>query len=109
MKTFLEVQAVRADAVKKTALAHELMKADYRANLAASLVSPFSHIGVDDGETSTGRQKLRCPTSQELVDHVLMTTELLVTAFEQRGWLVPVPPLSTFLQDDGPATGFRSE
>jgi hypothetical protein len=105
-KPFLEVAITRADAVKKLAMQHDLVRPDYRANLATSLIAPFSHIGIDDGETSTGRQKLRVPTPQELVDRVLTTTELLIAGFEQRGWLVEVPPFSTFT-DDGPPTGFR--
>lgn len=105
-KPFLEVSVIRPDALKKQAMHHARMTADYRATLAVGMVPTMAHVGVPDGETSSGEPRMRPQTPQELADCILATTELLIDGFIARGWLVEVPALSTCLEDDGPPAGF---
>ena len=63
-----------------------------RAQLATVLLEKWALVaGIPDGEDSAGRQKMRLPTPEELVDRACVIADEAVSAFERRGWLLELP------------------
>ena len=59
------------------------------AKLAAEFCLRWGMVaGVPDGEDSSGRQKLRLATPDELIDRAVTTVEKLYTVLDDRGHLV---------------------
>lgn len=46
---------------------------------------------IPDGEDSSGRQKLRLPTPQELAERSAGIASALYEEFDTRGWMIPIP------------------
>lgn len=63
---------------------------DYRAILAIDLIRGHTMVAATgDGEDSTGRAKLRLQSIEETVGRAIACADLLVTKFEERGWIGP--------------------
>lgn len=48
--------------------------------------------GIEDGEDSAGRAKLRSATVKEVVDRATEAAATAFEEFERRGWIIDVPP-----------------
>jgi hypothetical protein len=62
----------------------------------------FAQWQVPDGETSSGDQKYRALTPQEVVEHSIATAELMFSELESRGHVVFLPPHDQWPNDSGP-------
>jgi hypothetical protein len=62
----------------------------------------FNQQVVPDGETSSGVQKYRALTPQEIVERSIAIAELLFSELEARGHVVFVPPHDEWPNDTGP-------
>jgi hypothetical protein len=72
------------------------------AELATRLsgLSAVSH--VPDGETSSGHQKYRTLTPQEVAERAIAIAEAVFSELEARGHIVFVPPYDEWPNDSGP-------
>lgn len=60
--------------------------------IAERLITHFGAIACEsDGEDTSGRQKLRLMTPNELVARCFDIADVFCTAARQRGWLIPLP------------------
>lgn len=63
-----------------------------RGEIAVELVSKWGMVaGTPDGEDSTGRQKLRLLTPEELVERACKTSALLVESMQVSNWMLNLP------------------
>jgi len=63
-----------------------------RARFAFSLIEKWGLVAaMPDGEDSSGRAKLRLPSSQELVTRSCEISELVFDECERRGWVIKGP------------------
>ena len=63
-----------------------------RARFAVEFIERWGAIAaIPDGEDSSGRQKLRMMTPQELVTRATQTAEYLFAVLNANGWTVEVP------------------
>ena len=75
---------------------HHTVNFNRRASIAGEFVTKWGMVlGVPDGEDSAGRSRLRLATPTEVVDRAVETADLLMTRFDQLGWLT-----ETTLSDD---------
>ena len=76
----------------------EAEAAEMEARIACSLVEKWGLVsGVPDGEDTSGRQRIRLMSPEEVVDRAIVTSDLLVKAFRERGWMHKLP---TFAESD---------
>lgn len=62
------------------------------ARMAIAFVERWAMVAAEpDGEDSSGRQKLRRMTPDEIVNHACQTATLLWAQFERFGWLTDIP------------------
>lgn len=78
---------------------HDRLAPDARARFALACVERWAMIaGQADGEDSTGRQKGRRMTPDELADHACQCTEKIFAAIEARGWIAHVPAFADLME-----------
>lgn len=71
---------------------HLTTQLDERARLAIVLIEKWGMIaGVDDGEDSSGRSKLRLMTEEEVIDRAVVTAGMFYDRAEELGWSTEVP------------------
>lgn len=71
-----------------------------KAKLARELVIRWGMVAASpDGEDKAGRQKSRLARPEEIVLRACETAELLVTKFEELGWLLDLPAPSQEEED----------
>lgn len=64
------------------------------ARLAAVLIEKWGMVAaLPDGEDSAGRSRLRLQTPKEVVDRACEVSELAITEFRERGWMLNIPNL----------------
>lgn len=65
---------------------------DFRAEIALDIIVHGHALltATDGGEDSAGRQKLANMSPSQMVNRAVETADLLVAAFEARGWIAPV-------------------
>jgi hypothetical protein len=74
-------------------LTHHMLGPDLRGEWAVKFVERWAMVAaVPDGEDSAGRQKLRQMKPAELAAHACECVEALFNQFEERHWLLTVPP-----------------
>jgi hypothetical protein len=71
--------------------------AQHALHLSAVLVH-----GMPDGETSSGHQKWRALTPQEIAERAIAIAEAVFSELENRGHVVFVPPYDQRPNDTGP-------
>ena len=70
------------------------------ARLAISLVGTLAN--VPDGDTSSGHQRWRVATPQEIAERSIAIAEYMVSELENRGHVVFLPPHDEWPGDGGP-------
>ncbi len=71
---------------------HRRYELSHAARLASVLIERWGMVaGVDDGEDTAGRAKLRLQTPEDVVTRACETAERAITEFKARGWLCPMP------------------
>lgn len=75
----------------------------WEGRLACYLVERWGMVaGVEDGEDSAGRAKIRLTTPDELVARALEVAEKTTKAIREKGWTIHVPfPTGYTLDVDG--------
>lgn len=74
-------------------LHHNRYELSNRARFACALLEKHATIaGVEDGEDSSGRQKLKLQAPKELVQHCIEVSDEAFKAFEELGWYHEIPP-----------------
>ena len=82
----------RYDNDRKTVVVHDDEYLSLRAKLTFQLIERWGLVAaMPDGEDSSGRAKLRLPTSQELVTRSCEISELLFDECGRRNWLIKGP------------------
>lgn len=75
-------------------LTHAKYCIDQKVVFAQQIIERWAMVaGEPDGEDAAGRQKLRMQTPTEIVDRACDIAEKAFTAFEERGWVVAMPPV----------------
>lgn len=65
-----------------------------QASFATALAERWGMVaGIEDGEDSAGRSKLRCMTPQEIADKACETAEAMLAKFRQLGWITARKPV----------------
>lgn len=65
---------------------------DQVASIAKEMAERWGMVAaLPDGEDTSGRQKLRIMTPEELVERACTVAELLWLDFEKRGWTLDIP------------------
>ena len=78
---------------RNTLVVHGRMVMGPFGSLFTELLKISVHSAIDDGETSTGSQKMRVMTPTEIVARCVELTERAHGAMEQRGWIIEAPSL----------------
>lgn len=93
MKTELKVYPLYGASFK--ILTHESHHPNFQARLASALVERWGLVMAEpDGNDPVGRQQLKLMAVNDVVSRACETAEVLVGAFEERGWLVESPTLT---------------
>jgi hypothetical protein len=90
---------------KKQPVTYDPIMAGDIAKLALHLVIA-SDRSVPDGETSTGNQKYRQPTPEEVVARAIALAELTFETLAAKGHVVFAPPFDELPNESGPV-GFK--
>jgi len=78
---------------RNTLVVHGRMVMGPLGSFFTELVKISVHSAIDDGETSTGSQKMRVMTPAEIVTRCAELTELTHAAMEAKGWIIEAPSL----------------
>ena len=66
------------------------------ARMAENIVTRWAQVAaVPDGEDSSGRQKMRLPTAEELAVRACDIAEAVWLEFQKRDWLMALPLVET--------------
>lgn len=66
--------------------------ANRAADLTCDLIARWGMVaGLEDGEDSSGRAKLRLATPKEMVKRACDTAEMLIKEIEKRDWYLELP------------------
>lgn len=84
------------DSLRYQSLHNEPEVFNYKARLAAAMVERWGCVACEvDGEDSSGRQKMRLATADELVNRAVEVAELLVERFREKNWNTIMPTLES--------------
>lgn len=71
---------------------HDTEAPNFEARLAIALVEKWGMVsGVEGGEDSSGRAKLRLMTPGEVVERAVATSELLAKTIREKNWMTIIP------------------
>jgi hypothetical protein len=78
---------------------HDTEIPNTEARIATNLMEKWGMVaGVEDGEDSSGRSKLRCMTPTEVVDRACAVASEAMAEFRKRGWIIAGPDVSELLK-----------
>lgn len=78
---------------RATIATHERYKMTPIAVLAVDIARSLSIGAIPDGETSSGEQRHRLLTTEEIVDKAVAISEMVYAAIESKGWVQELPSL----------------
>ena len=83
-----------ADANYPASYLHETRHPELEAKFAMALIERWGMVaGIEDGEDSAGRAKIRLISSKEVVERAVDVTSRAMAEFEARGWLKHLPTM----------------
>lgn len=106
MESPMDVVALGPDEKYKQTLLHHRVAFTLPAQFVMELVKLASIAQLPDGETSTGEQKTRALTPQEVVDRSVEIVLIATGRLEALGWIKEIPAFEA-LREDSSQVGFR--